>query len=915
MRRNNRNILNIIVGVALCAASDALLPLDASAQVCEYPLPILRNSPSGNVVFLLSSSNTMNTAVYHDNYDPFTVYAGLLDPTVDYLVNVNKLYTPFDFDNSLANTPDAFLVKSDTGNKGIYPGNYLNWIFYNATAAERASLPVVTRIQAAKAVISQIILDHAEIRFSAWKYHSGGDGGTEMAKLGSPRTNVVNQVNGVSPKGPAPTAESMVDISSYFDDETINPTFIGFQYYCQKSFLVVVTDGFPTQDVSLPLYIGDQDGDGNEPGTCTSIGAPYPDTDDWSDYMDDVAQYMFTHDHRFDLPGLQNVVTYVVGYDIDAPLLQQTADNGDGLFLSTGNVNELEAAMAAVLKDIVNRISAGSSVAVVSSEDQSSDRLFRAKYLPAGWRGFVEAFDLPYAPGDDPIWEAGSLLAARNPATREIWTSVGNVAEQFEVANASNLYAAMGMPDQVSAEPIIAWTRGEPDTSLRDRGSWRLGDIVDSSPVPVRAPVGFSFDPDYPAFATAYKDRREMIYFGANDGMMHALDMDTGQEMWAYIPNRALQDLAGLADTLYCHEYTVNLTPRVTDQKINGTWMTVLVGGMKEGGNTYFALDISDPDYPNFLWETDIPNLNGSWSKPAFANVSWAADPVIIVGTGLDDVGGVAGMVMLDMTDGSILWAGALSTHTDGGGNPLANMTTGAAVVDIDLNAVHDLAYMGDLAGNMHRIDLSAFPPTSSVLYSSPGQPIQALPILTVDFNNDVFVYFGTGQYLTPPDFSTVDQQTFHGVFDDHSLTTLVQNDLVDQTTVINPIGTADRGWFVDLVQRPGERVVTPAIIVAEVVYATSIAPSAVLCESGGHSWLYSFKFRNGAGYDDDDDDSNDTTNDRVEDLGDGIVSEPVVDIANEDVIVQGSDTEIHVADAKGDIQLLIVRSWRQRYN
>ena len=73
--------------------------------------------------------------------------------------------------------------------------------------------------------------------------------------------------------------------------------------------------------------------------------------------------------------------------------------------------------------------------------------------------------------------------------------------------------------------------------------------------------------------------------------------------------------------------------------------------------------------------------------------------------------------------------------------------------------------------------------------------------------------------------------------------------------------------------------------------------------------------FRNGAGVDGNDDPSDDTTDGRVEEIGEGIVSRPVIDIINEDVVIQGSDTSIHVRDTKGIIQQLIVRSWRQLYN
>ena len=137
---------------------------------------------------------------------------------------------------------------------------------------------------------------------------------------------------------------------------------------------------------------------------------------------------------------------------------------------------------------------------------------------------------------------------------------------------------------------------------------------------------------------------------------------------------------------------------------------------------------------------------------------------------------------------------------------------------------------------------------------------------------------------------------------------------MVDETSLISPVGPNDRGWYIDLVQDTGERIVEPDALVAGIVYFTTFAPSPDICVPGGFSWLYSVDFRNGSADDGDDDDSNDTINGRIQDIGEGIATRPVVDVTNEEVIVQGSDTRIHVNDASGLIQMLSVRAWRQRY-
>jgi type IV pilus assembly protein PilY1 len=149
--------------------------------------------------------------------------------------------------------------------------------------------------------------------------------------------------------------------------------------------------------------------------------------------------------------------------------------------------------------------------------------------------------------------------------------------------------------------------------------------------------------------------RKKVIYVGANDGMLHAFvagvwwsdpnatenddkshwiyDPDEpdskcrdevctgkeeiGRELWAYIPSNLLSKVKELAKQSYgtpdgCpHRFMVDLSPQAWDVFIDPDgigpqprqWRTVLVGGERGGGDTYFALDVTDPDNPIVLWE------------------------------------------------------------------------------------------------------------------------------------------------------------------------------------------------------------------------------------------------------------------------------------------------------------------------
>ena len=94
----------------------------------------------------------------------------------------------------------------------------------------------------------------------------------------------------------------------------------------------------------------------------------------------------------------------------------------------------------------------------------------------------------------------------------------------------------MWLRSRDAGRPVIAYIRSQP-----------MGAIVGSTPAFMDPP---SLDPppdaDYPAFVDEHKDRRSMIFVGANDGMLHAIDGRTGLEVWAFIPYNLLPKLQTL---------------------------------------------------------------------------------------------------------------------------------------------------------------------------------------------------------------------------------------------------------------------------------------------------------------------------------------------------------------------------------
>ncbi|MCW5262452.1 pilus assembly protein PilY [Verminephrobacter eiseniae] len=237
-----------------------------------------------------------------------------------------------------------------------------------------------------------------------------------------------------------------------------------------------------------------------------------------------------------------------------------------------------------------------------------------------------------------PLWSAAQRLDARPaPATgRRIFVGKTDAAsgpaatefiwDQIEPALQAHLNraSASAAPDNRGAERL-AYLRGdrsqEGAARFRVRGSL-LGDIVNSNISYSGAPAKAFSGAGYAAFRRAHAARRPAVFAGANDGMLHAFDAGTGDELFAYIPSWLGRNLSALTDPGFAsqHQNYVDAPSVVAPAQVAHTggasdWKTVLVSGTGGGGSGLFALDVSDParfDAAHVLWEftrADDPDI------------------------------------------------------------------------------------------------------------------------------------------------------------------------------------------------------------------------------------------------------------------------------------------------------------------
>ncbi len=597
--------------------------------------------------------------------------------------------------------------------------------------------------------------------------------------------------------------------------------------------------------------------------------------------------------------------------------LLHAAINSRGGFFSAANPKQFAAELSAILNAIsVESSSSATAITANSTRLDTGLLIYQARFDSRYWSSNILAFDIN-ADGSikSTVWDTDDAGTFRPAALRNIFTPVGTAGTRstlgisFHPSQWANLTAYQqnalkGAGSDADGLDVLNWVRGdrskESDTGLRVRDKI-LGDIVNSNPFFVGNDEDFGFSAligtegdAYSAFlnneSSGKKNRRAMLYVGANDGMLHGFDALTGKEIFGFVPLGVYDKLNALAQNDYIHTYNVDGTPRVTDAYINSRWKSVLVGATGAGGKAVFALDVTDPDNmgPNkLLWEfstssSDLDKLGVAMSAPTIIRVKANDRWVAIFGNGYES-GDTVKLMIVDLATGQLVKA--LDTGISGIGNGLADVVP----VDTNDDRITDVVYAGDLKGNLWKFDLTGNTSNQwDVAFSSGGspaplfravdrngvaQPITSRPVVSNHEESGLMIYFGTGKFFETGDDiipASPQVQTFYGIRDDAAVVTRSQlveqtityegfaklqndpNDASDDTltkqeiriTTNNGFGSPSTyGWQLDLIPpdpaaAEGERVVSRALVRdGRIIFSTSI-PDPDPCGYGGTGWL-----------------------------------------------------------------------------
>jgi type IV pilus assembly protein PilY1 len=281
------------------------------------------------------------------------------------------------------------------------------------------------------------------------------------------------------------------------------------------------------------------------------------------------------------------------------------------------------------------------------------------------------------------------------------------------------------------------------------------------------------------------------------------------------------------------------------------------VGGLNQGGKSFYALDITDPGSPSLLWEFTNANLGYSYSNPRItklADGTW----VVLVASGYNNADGVGRLFVIRARDGVLL--NTITTGVGAAASPSGLTKLAARAPTSATNNTVEQVYGGDLLGNVWRFDvngnLGALGTDAQLLtqLKDPGgaaQPITAKPSVG-QVGTKPLVMVGTGRYLGLTDLTDTGTFTMYGIKDELDTTTLgtprtnttfVQQVMTDttcppdapstictqgqvvRTSTNNTVDwTIKNGWYVDFVMA-GERSVTDATLALGTLVFTTVKP------------------------------------------------------------------------------------------
>ncbi|OUS28322.1 hypothetical protein A9Q99_12405 [Gammaproteobacteria bacterium 45_16_T64] len=683
---------------------------------------------------------------------------------------------------------------------------------------------------------------------------------------------------------------------------------------CQANHIVLLSDGEATVNDSSPYVIDLLDISESECNSRTSgekCGL-------------NLAEFL-SHEDQSDLPDDQTITVRTIGFNLDGDgqvfLNKMASKGGSGAAEEANSAADLLAVFEKVLDNVDETESTFATPGVaVSSYNRlnHADDLYFSLFKPENtplWGGNLKKYklsdgkviskegDTVSAVGSDgyftdssqDYWSTlsrssdgydgskvgvgGVLESLKEASSRKVLTYLGSYAKNGFAQSFIEIEDSDKVEDNSGLTKEVLNVLDEGDKGDKARGEliqWivdktRVADPLHSSP-----------------HIVSYTDE-SIVYFGDNQGFLHAVDSESGEEVFAFMPQELLANQTILKNGVPGEEHLYGLDGGVT------TWINDLDGdglvsagesaylyiGMRRGGKNYYALDVTDADNPKLQWVieggksgSDFSELGQSWSQPTKARVIIGSEvkDVLIFAAGYDEDQDDAlvrtadtegrGIFMVDALTGAKLWSGGTGLGMDDSfGDMKYSIPSRVVALDLNADGYTEKMYVGDMGGQLWRFDIAngksgAGLVDGGVVFTASVDGNAAenrrfyhepdLSLYRKNREQILAIKIGSGFQAHPllkngtegsPQTST---DRFYMIKDTNvrnvpvSYVNLVESNLYDATDNLIVEGDAtneqlkldgQKGWYITL-NRDGEKVLASSLTVNNEVYFTTFEPS-----------------------------------------------------------------------------------------
>lgn len=857
----------------------------------------------------------------------------------------------------------------------VYSANYLNYL-------ESRTVTSSTRMEIVKEVAKDLVDSISGVNVGLMSFNKDGharQGGrilVPIANVDDNRTQFKTAVDALGPDTNTPLSETLFGAMRYFsggapflDGNPVAGTVDESGEYvspigqsCQANNIIFLTDGEPTCDGASRCAGADSDLN-EDIQSQAAMEAVVGDC--VGNCLDEIAAYMQENDLSGSFDGKQTVTTYTVGFHTNQELLSNAAQSGGGAY----RVAEDAAGLQDVFEDFVRSVLAVNTTFVAPGIAVNTfnrlnhlDSLYFSVFQPdisPLWDGNLKRYRLGsngkiydvnsseavdpttgffkagsqswWSPSaDGPVVAAGGV-ASQQPSDNTVRKVITNATATTLLTDASNavsianidnlpkeLFGDSAMLDGLH-QKLINWTRGL-DAQDED-GDGQTDDVRQFVADPLHSVPHLviygksSEDVDAPESAD---DLDTTVFFGDNQGFIHAVNGNTGETYFSFIPkdllrnqqvlmensNSVTQRVYGMDGSIISWSHDENDDGEISADDGDKVF---IYSGMRRGGRNYYALDVTDRQSPELLWEIkggsgSFAELGQSWSRPVKTKLRTGKNTVreVVVFSGgydpaQDDVTvrtadsmGRAVFIVDASTGELIWWAGPVDSGADLELNDmLYSIPSSPKVLDVTGDGTMNQIYVGDMGGQIWRFDFrnnesnGSLIATGGVIAELAGDDTANnrrfyhapdLFGLKVDGKRYLGLLIGSGWQAHPLNKAIDDRIYMLRIADmidppglsagavSYSSVKVTESDLFDTTDNLIAEGTtaqqdearlalaAAKGWYIRLT-RDGEKILSASQTIAGQVFITSYEPqrSVGSClPSSGTSRLYHLNVADG---------------------------------------------------------------------